>query len=72
MLMAIMFSIVISFRISSFGINPDSGGSPPSERRDSISKSMDVGEVVQASPKSVIVFDSDISRIINEDVVIVI
>lgn len=53
----IMFMEVILFRISHFGINPESGGSPPSDRVVVSEIIIMCGELVHIVPMSLIVIE---------------
>lgn len=47
--------VVSSFRISSFGINPERGGRPLNESSASSVRAVIIGELVQVVPRCVIV-----------------
>lgn len=47
----------ILFKINHFGIKPVRGGSPPSDRIDSVRADVSWGEAVHIVPKSLIVVD---------------
>lgn len=53
----VMFREVMLFKISHFGINPESGGSPPSDRMEADRMIMVYGELVHMVPMSLIVIE---------------
>lgn len=53
----VMFREVMLFKISHFGMNPDSGGSPPSDRMEEVRMIMVYGELVHMVPISLIVIE---------------
>lgn len=65
----IMSNIIILLRISHFGMNPVSGGSPPIDRIVAISAVVISGDVVHMVPISFIVVDDVECSSINTGVV---